>query len=396
MTLKVLGVTSQPAAARDLGRVMSRLIADGRVSVVPVAYGVSTGIFKSYGLDSKILADYGLTNVYVDSMSRLLETENPDLVILGTAMQNRANRDVIEQTMTVAAGKRGIERLAILDGWLNYTRRFSNIDVDTPNLTIKEKFCFLPDKIAIMDRYAHQDMIKEGFAEELMQETGRPHYDSLIELKQQLTPEALLKTREELGIEPSSYYIFWANQPIELDRREAELGYNERTALREVLDAVASSQNKEKATVLVKLHGREIKDDPDYSKKLKENLTKAYYCDKIKINIDSKYDMQRAMAAADLVISATSLSIIDALHLDRLAFSVQPGLKKDDELITDRLGITQHFYRPGELAPVMDGLLSDKNFGERLLAVQRELGKDFVRSDGKSTERVLELVYRMI
>jgi CDP-glycerol glycerophosphotransferase (TagB/SpsB family) len=373
MKKKIIATSWHPGGTNAILPVIKRLNGEGKVDVLTIGHQYSEKIFQNNGVNYRTIGSYGLSDVSAGSMSQLLQEEPPDLVLTGTSDQDKDNRDVIEQTLTLAARKRGIKSLAVLDFWTDYTSRFSDIFTG-------EKLKFFPDKIAIMDKLAEEAMIREGFDKERLVVTGNPYFDELIELKKRFGKEDRRKVRADLAIAPYTFLILYASQPIEFHYGQ-ELGYTEKTALRELLDSVNSFPRKADMDILVKVHPRENKRDL-------EEITEKY---NLPIVVDQSYPIRQAILASDAVVSPFSTALVESSYLDLPSISLQPGLKKDDLLITNRLGVTVPVYKQGEFGAVLEKLLFDENYAKELY----EKRKGF-RTDGKATERVTNLVYEMV
>src|SRR3972149_3058826 len=142
MKKKILAAAWHPGGANALSPVIKRLHKEGKAGVVTIGHQYSEKIFQNNGIAYETIGFYGLNDVSVASMEQLLRKESPDLVLTGTAFQSEENKDVIEQTMTLAARNKGIRKLTVMDFWPNDSKEFS--DVYSPD----GKFKFLPDKIA--------------------------------------------------------------------------------------------------------------------------------------------------------------------------------------------------------------------------------------------------------
>lgn len=369
---KIVATSWHAGGANAIASVIKRLIKERRAKVVVIGHKVSEKIFKRENIDYETIYSYELEDVSLGSMIRLLQIESPDLVLTGTSSQDKNNRDIIEQTITFAARNMGIKSVAVLDFWAGYSERFSNIFAD-------EKFKFLPDKIAILDELARKAMLKEGFPEERLVITGNPYFDSLIEQKTGFRETDKQKVRADLGIFSDACVLLFASQPIKFYYGES-LGYTEETVLEELLETLEKIKGK-KICLLVKVHPMEKEEDI-------KKRTLGY---SFPIVVDQAYPPRQAILASDIVISTFSTMLIESVHLGKPSISLQPGLKTDDLLITNRSGITLPVYQQGKIGAVLDKLLYDKNYASELL----KKSKDF-RTDGKATERVVKLIYKML
>lgn len=375
MKKKILAAAWHPGSANAIVPVIQRLNCEDNVEVVTIGYQYSEKIFTEKNIKYETISAYNLKNVSVESMACLLEAESPDLVFTGASMQSAQIKDVIEQTLILAARKKGVKTLALLDFWANPSLKFSDAHSN-------EKFKFLPDKIAIPDKFAEEIMINEGFDAKNLVITGNPYYDELVTLKKEFSQKDKLRIRHDLRFGPDDYIILYASQPIEYDHG-SKFGYTEKTALRELLDAVKDLRGKRKMSILVKVHPRENQSNL-------EAIIKDY---DLRVIVNKTYPIRPAVLASDIIISPSSTTLVESSYLDLPSISLQPGLINPDKdiLVTNKLGITVPVYKHGEIKFVLEKLLFDNNYNLELA----EKRKDF-RTDGKATGRVVDLIYSML
>jgi len=373
--IRILATSQHTGGVNAIAPVIRRLRGDG-IDVRVVAHKTSEKIFLHHGIAHVAAQSYGITDVSSDSMHAVLEEEKPDLVLTGPDCQDADNPHVIAQSTTLAAGERGIPTLCVNDFWTNRVRYFS--DMNDPD----GRFTFLPDKLTTIDAYARRILLDDGFPEERIVVTGNPHFDSLIEEKERFTVQDRRSVRKDLGLPLDAYVIMFASQPIEFHFGDS-LGYTEKTALIECLDAVGNLQSSSRIAVLVKLHPAE-KWEPQAS------IARNFFCPTA---IDKDYPIRRAILASDIIVSPYSTALVESTYMDKPSVSLQPGLADTgkDFLVTNYFGVTVPVYKNGEFQCVLDRLMHDD-------AYQKELAgkRATFRTDGKATERVVELVYNML
>lgn len=359
-----------------------------KVEVTTIGHLYSEKIFDNNDIHYRTISDYGLNDVSVKNFGKILQEENPALVLTGTSVQDEKNKYIIEQTSTLAGKRKRIPTLSVLDFWGNYSRRFNDLysggNFDLKNQRGKHEF--LPDKIAIMDKLAEEAMLKEGFPEEILEITGNPYFDDLIELKNNFTERDKNKVRTDLGLDTDSYLVLFASQPIEYHFGKDEsnpnyLGYTEKTALKDLLDNLTKLPDSGDTNLIVKVHPRENKKD------LEEIVAKY----ELPVVVDKKYSTRPTLLVSDIVISPSSTVLVESTYLDKPSISLQPGLKKEDFLITNSLGVTVPVYKHGEIGVILEKLLSDANYAAELYQKRKDFG-----IDGKATERVTNLIYEML
>lgn len=374
---KIVAASWHPGAANAISPVIKRLINEGKISVVTIGHQFSEEIFQSKGIDYRTVASYGLRDVSVDSMIQLLQVESPDLVFIGTSTQDDDNKDVIEQTLTLAARVTGIKSLAVLDFWASYSLRFNDIYTG-------ERFKFLPDKIAIMDQIAQQAMLDEGLDKERLVVTGNPHFDGLPNKARNFTEDKIQATRQKVGLS-ADLLLLYAGNAFKKERKA--LGYWDLDIIdliNETMEVLPEEQGR-KVGVAVKLHPRVPDDDlasiDQYIKRNSEGM----------IKLVRNIGVQELVLASDLTLISTSTVGIEAAYMRKPCISVQPGLKGKDLLIISEEGIIPVGYTIEDCKALIKKAILDSEYRVRLL----ERASDF-RTNGKATERVTKLLYRML
>ncbi len=101
--------------------------------------------------------------------------------------------------------------------------------------------------------------------------------------------------------------------------------------------------------------------------------------------------MKEAILASDAILSMFSTVLVESLYLNRPSISIQPGLKVEDPLITNELGITLPIYRENEIPEVLSKLASDPDFQNKLAEKRAEFSKA-----QKATPKIKKLILETI
>lgn len=376
---KIIASAWHPGSANSIIPVVKMLKKEKLVDVIVIAYEFSEKIFSEGGIDYRTINSYNLKDISITSMEKILEIEKPDMVLIGTSFQDKKNKDVIEQTLTLAAREKNIKTLAVVDGWCAHLLVFND-------LYNHKKLKFIPDKIAVIDKLAEKEMLDYGCKKNSLVITGNPYFDEISSLKEKYTEKDKRKTRKNLGIGYEQYVILYASQPIEFNYGNS-LGYTEKTVLTEITDALKTlylkKNIKKNITLIIKLHPREKKDS--YRHTNKKN--------KFQVIIIQDYPIRELILTSDIVLGSFSTVLIEAAYLNKASISVQPGLKntKEDLLITNKLGLTVSVHKKGQLSNLLERMISDNHYIERFA----KKGKPF-RTDSKATEKVVNLIYNML
>ena len=366
----VLVVCGDPGGASAVAPVLKLLESKQEVRVLSYGYNEAGSIWKSYNLPFEILP----VNFSLEEALSLLNNEGAKLVFTGTSV----NSVDLERLFISAADKVGIPSLSLIDFWTNYTRRFSQ---DGKTLTQ------VPDKIAIMDEYAFQEMVNEGFDPVKLVITGQPAFDDLAEWRVGFTNERRIDVRKGLGMKSGELFVLFASQPLTslygIDVIQEEyLGFDEWTVLRELIHTLEEIKIETGANIhlAVRPHPREII-DPFYE--IKSEM--------IPVTLVLSGTARSQVMAADLVVGMNTELLVEACYLGCIALSLQPGLRHPDRLPTNRLGFSRAVYKSEDIKPALQELLLDEK--SRLAALENV--KKF-KLRGKSADNVVRLIYEMI
>lgn len=261
-----------------------------------------------------------------------------NLLVTGTAV----NRIEMEKMFWRAAKKIKIPSMAILDFWSHYRKRFEN----------KQGNLDLPDKIAIMDIRAYQEMIKEGFPAERLVITGQPVFDDIISWRSAFIKNKqknICKMRRQIKVKDDEKLILFFSQPF-IEQNGADpthpnyLGFTEIKVIRmliSVLDEI-SMENTFPVHLLIRPHPRET-----------VNKFRQFYSPIIPITVSRRGTPREVIMAADIITGINSILLIEAAILEKVSISLQPGLKGNDVLPTNSNGMTIPVYDQKKITPLL-------------------------------------------
>jgi len=278
----------------------------------------------------------------------------PDLIVTGTSSE-----DFTERHLWRAAERAKIASFAVLDQWTNYRLRLIPEGGDLSGGASSE--LVVPSFFFIMDEFARNEMCALGIDREKLIVSGQPFFDYIRKTGNRFTTEEIEKLRHELtaGREHSHVFLF-ASQPIASIHRKNGMaedywGYTEETILRSVVTCLSklTEQLATEVTLVLRLHP---KDKPN----VYENAL-ASVPDSLKVVVDREIDSSLLLKASDLVIGMFSMLLLEAAILERRFISVQIGLKRENPLIFDRMGLVRSILTEQELEKTLRGILSGKN-----------------------------------
>src|SRR5438876_2230535 len=240
---RIVVIAGDPGGAAAVGPVLELLRQEGR-PLHALASRQAVANWRSRGLEVDELPH----STNLEQAQRYLCELRAD-VLLSATSDNGVN---LEKPFIAAARRLGIPSLAVLDHWMNYRLRFTNE---------KGELVFLPDRIAIMDEQAREEMLAEGLDAGRLAVTGQPAFDELASLRRSTTPQQRQAVRQLLGVSPDERMVLFASEPISTmcgtePSQPLYPGYTERTVLRDLAAALGriAERRTEKIVLVVRPH----------------------------------------------------------------------------------------------------------------------------------------------
>ena len=223
---QVVVICGDPGGANAIVPVIKQLYSEKKMEILVFAYKQAIDIMEKNNI-SFFTLDEDITN---SAIQDVLQKNHPSIIVTGTSV----NTIDLEKKFIRAARKLKIPSIAVLDFWSNYSLRFSD---DVGDLK------FVPEKIAIMDEIASNDMIAEGFHPDTLIVTGQPAFDALEKFKLMYNNENRQKIRNEFHIHENEFFVLFLSQPLSRMYGDDEsnprfLGYTEKTVIRNLVAAL--------------------------------------------------------------------------------------------------------------------------------------------------------------
>ena len=365
----MLAVAWHPGGANSIIPVIKKLRSEDKLKVVVLAREFSKNIFDKAGIEYKEISSYEVKDVSLESVSKILEKEHPDLLLSGTSNQNKKQREVIEQNAVLAAKMKGIPTLAVLDFWGNYWQRFSDIFTG-------EKFKFLPDKIAIIDEFARKEMTEEGFEEEKLIITGNPHFEYISK-----KIDNSKKQKSRINLPLRELVFLYAGNAFKDNKKET--GYWDLDNISLIVEVLKESSVKN-VSLIIKPHPRLPKENIEEIRKYTEKFKKD------QVSLIENINTYELISISDLVIVAFSTIGLEAVFSNKPVISIQPGLKEKDPSIISKKGIIPAGYNKEDCKLIVKKAL-DENYRKKIV-----LRSQSFKKERNSTEKIKKLVYAMI
>ena len=309
-------------------------------------------IYRKQNIDCSDICDT-IPSGTQEETDEFVRKTRPDLIVTGTSSE-----DFTERHLWKAAERAEITSFAVLDQWTNYRLRLIPEGGDPMNERATSEL-IVPSFFFIMDEFARKEMCALGIDREKLVVSGQPFFDYIRKTGDRITRGEVEQLRRELtGTQGGLVFVF-ASQPIASIHRQNGMaedywGYTEKTVLKSVAGCLSklAEETPVKATLVLRLHPK------DESNVYQDTL--ATFSNSIKVVVDRETDSSLLLKAADLVIGMFSMLLLEAAILEKRFISVQIGLKRENPLIFDRMGLVRSILTEKELEETLRGILNGK------------------------------------
>jgi hypothetical protein len=312
---------------------------------------------------------------YIEMAERMIHAENPNLVLVLN------ENGFFERAIIVAAKKLRTPTLAVQHGVIDqkdkgYVHMRGEI---SPDGRATSPYCPIPDKTAVYGPYYKRFLTGLGtYPASRVVVTGQPRYDRLARADRLYSRVQFLRKH---SISPRDHIILWTTQSH---------GFTTEENIRS-LGAVLGSVQRVKSTTLV------IKQHPGETRRHTKLINRAISESEASTVLTSPdSDLHEQLYACDLMISSHSTSILEAVALKKPVIVLNLAKETFEHGIDyAREGIAIEVQQEQELLPTIQKLLthSSRRFSQHR---NRFVGKYLFSLDGKATERVADLAWRMI
>ncbi len=343
---KILAASSMNGGAEAIAPVIKRLRAMG-VDVFVVSLDAADSTFKSHGIppDLCLTGKWDLSTSPANTLELAGHVSGCDSVLTGTQTQNPKYPITLEQLAWSVSRQHAIPSLAVLDTWANYIERFSDLDVSASvPYPIRRRLSQMPDRIAIMDMFAMQEMVKLGFPSNVLEVTGNPYFEHVFDSASGFSA----KTRSDLLSKPV-FANFHKSQGAKLvvfisDSIEGaypDIGFTEKSVLQSFLKTIDELAQLKRMEINVIVRPHPFRN---------QNAAEAYACDtpnlrKVLHNPVSArgsepqndYSIEKLLYSADLVVGTFNNPLVSA--------AVLRGDSSGPKIINYLPGVSEGRYR---------------------------------------------------
>lgn len=280
-----------------------------------------------------------------------LKREKPDLILAATS-----GGLSLEKRIIAAARSQGVKTLALMDFWSNYRQRFQNG---------QKNHLSLPDYILVTDKIMQEEMVGAGFPEAKLIIVGNPAFDFFPSAARQ---------------KPNEGFITFFCQPFsELSGRGrgTDWGFDEIQVFEDLVKAL--EEIPARMPLRVKFHPLAKKFN-----KFDRIINKT----KLAVFFEKKLSTDKLLQKSSLVVGMNSMALFRAVLMGKNVLSYQPGLKRADPLISNRLGLSAAVYQKRALYPALKRML-DGSWAPGNIKLIGEYTRN------KSTQKVINFIKRL-
>ncbi len=361
----ILFLCKDPGAAEALAPVIESMGHLSDFKVETVAHPVSKYVYDRRNIPSILLDDLNYKDSPRECLTELLIKKRPDLIILGTSVPFPDEPVTPEQYITGLAREQSIPSMCILDFWGKYIERFSD-----DGLHIQHSF--LPDTICALDLICRDDLIRLGVREDRILVTNNPYYDSVVNFDGNSLPSK--------DIKKDRTNILFVSQPLAEREGEELYRYTQQQLFEQMIKEINKLDIRPPQHIILWIHPKEK--SISWEEYLKELLPSV----SVAISQDRGASI---LAHIDLLVTSHSTVVYEALYHGVPCLSLQFGNEKADQLITNKLGLSEPVYSREALKNAfskLDLVNWRKSIG---LKKGEMISKGIFFSDGKATERVI-------
>jgi len=307
-----------------------------------------------------------------EAVSKFLNVYQPDIIITGSSRPYDYERITPEQLFIELAKDKKIISIGILDYWGNYLERFSSFDGEF-NLS------FVPDKICALDQICMKSLLRLGIKKENIEITHNPNFDQIV--------SETVNTKPRLFSDKPEFNVLFISQPLIESTDKYNQGYSQIDMFNNFLFFLSLWKPHASKQVQIWLHPKEDKNK--WNKMISEASS-----ERIRIDISEQRDND-IFGWSDFLVSGFSTLMYQALYYSLPVISMQIGLNKKDQLITNGLDLSIPLYTKNE----MDVLSKcfDISLRSRILEKQKNklTSQKIFFSDGLATQRIVHLINNM-
>ncbi len=340
--MRILIYSGDPGGAEAVAPVLARLPKEWKTKVLAKKLAIS--IFRKQGSRSTDCSGWSWKDI-----EKKCSEWNPAAMLLSAS--SLPEKDPTEMRLRRWAKSKAVPVVAVMDSWQNYAMRFQN-----PG---SRKIVDLPNRIAVMDRGALNDMVAEGFPKSILVVTGHPGLESVGVILERKMAKKSGQRVLRLCHFSQPLRNFWGDS----------LGYDEFRVASDLIGLIPKMEKRLNRPVrlAIKLHPKESRSS--FLKALGKLPSGV-------VILSKKIDALRAMSHCDVALGMGTIVLVKAALRGVPAVCYAPGKPGSEEnsCIIAKRKLIPTIRSAKKLAEVLIGLTTAAKLAKHLKK-QEKFGK---------------------
>jgi hypothetical protein len=337
----ILAVAHQIGGANAIAPVVIDLVNSYNYNIEVNGYDMSAKGFAKANVDYYNPIEYTEKNetILYDLALETIYKYKPDLLLCGTS-----DGFNFEKALLIKCKELNIPTVAVLDNWTNLNLRFSEKEDDLK---------FLPDKLAVMDDYTKGELEKLGVSNDVIEVTGQPYLDQLLEIKQSGDKNRI---RKNYNVDSKDILITFVSEPHSVDYGINDSfplykGFTEIDVLKCIIETINTLTGTNRFCVVLKIKTHPKEDGLFLLPLLKEANFDYEILDDV--------NQRELVYASDIVVGMESILLIESVLLGTPTISLQPNIKEVDNLYCNKAGLTIPVYSCSEFYKTVNSMIDN-------------------------------------
>jgi hypothetical protein len=367
---KLLFISKDPGGVNSIIPVIKKCKKEfDKYECIIISHKLSEYRYSEENISTLGLEEFNYNSDKKKAVTNILKLYQPDIIITGSSRPYDYEPVTPEQLFVEIAKQKNIISISILDYWGKYLERFSSFDGEFNLL-------FVPDKICALDQLSMKSLLSLGIRKDNIKITHNPNFDKIV--------RETFNSKSQLISDKSEFNVLFISQPLIESKDKYNQGYSQIDMFNNFLIFLTSWQRDASKNVQVWLHPKEDKN------RWNKMISKAS-SEFIKIDICEQRD-NNIFEWADFLVSGFSTLMYQALYYSLPVISMQIGLNKKDQLITNELDLSIPLYSKDEMNVFSKEF--DISLYSKILEKQKNklTSQKIFFSDGLATKRIVNII----
>lgn len=367
---KLLFISKDPGGVNSIIPLIKKCKEDcDKYECIIISHKLTEYRYAEENISTLALEEFNYNSNKREAVKSVLNFYKPDVIITGTSRPYEYEPVTPEQFFIEIAKEKNIISISILDYWGEYLERFSSFGGEFNIL-------FVPDKICALDQMSMKFLLRLGIKKGNIEITHNPNFDQTV--------SETLNLKSRHACNKSEFNVLFISQPLIESKDKYNQGYSQIDMFNNFLIFLTSWECRTSKKVKIWLHPKEDKNK--WNKIINEASSKF-----IKIEICEQRD-NNIFEWADFLVSGFSTIIYQALYYLIPVISMQIGLNKKDQLVTNELDLSIPLYSKNERDVFSEEFDISLHSGLLEKKKNKLTGQKIFFSDGLATKRILDII----